>query len=136
MIRIKLTSIAVPDQDKAERFYVDVLGFQVKRNIPMGPVRYLTVVSPAEPDGTELSIEPGSQQPEVAAFQKWMVERSMPWTAFQVDDIDAEHERLTGLGVVFRGPPQDMGEVRAATLDDTCGNLILLYQLIAASTAA
>lgn len=136
MIRIKLTSIAVPDQDRAERFYVDVLGFQVKRNIPMGPVRYLTVVSPAEPDGTELSIEPGSQQPEVAAFQAWMVQRGMPWTAFQVDDIDAEHERLNGLGVVFRGPPQDMGEVRAATLDDTCGNLIMLYQLIAASTAA
>lgn len=130
MIRIKLTSIAVPDQDAAERFYVDKLGFQVKRNIPMGPVRYLTVVSPAEPDGTELSIEPGSQQPEVAAFQKWMVDKGIPWTAFQVDDIDAEHARLTGLGVEFRGPPRDMGEVRGATLTDTCGNLIMLYQFI------
>lgn len=136
MIRIKLTSIAVPDQDAAERFYVDKLGFQVKQNFPMGPVRYLTVVSPAEPDGTELSIEPGSQQPEVAAFQKWMVDTGIPWTAFQVDDIDADHARLTGLGVEFRGPPRDMGPVRAATLNDTCGNLIMLYQLVAAPTAA
>lgn len=136
MIHIKLTSIAVDDQDKAEAFYVDKLGFQRKRNIPMGPVRYLTVVSPAEPDGTELSIEPGGQQAEVRAFQDWMRERGIPWTAFEVDDIDADHARLTGLGVTFRGPPKDMGEVRGATLDDTCGNLIMLYQFIAGSAAA
>lgn len=138
MIRIRLTSIAVDDQDKAERFYVDRLGFQVKQNIPMGPARWLSVVSPAEPDGVELSIEPGGQRPEVAAFQKWMVEAGVPWTAFQVDDIDAEHGRLSAEGVVFRGPPQDMGAVRAAVLDDTCGNLIMLYSPIApaAATAA
>ena len=136
MIRIKLTSVGVPDQDAAERFYVDKLGFQVKRNIPMGPVRYLTVVSPAEPDGTELSIEPGSQRPEFAAFQAWMVEQGIPWTGFEVVDIDADYERLTGLGVEFRGPPRDMGEVRGATLNDTCGNLIMLYQFIDAQTAA
>lgn len=130
MIRIKLTSIAVPDQDAAERFYVDKLGFQVKQNIPMGPVRWLSVVSPAEPDGVELSIEPGSQKPEVAAFQAWMVQQGIPWTAFQVDDIDADHARLTDLGVEFRGPPADMGAVRAAVLNDTCGNLIMLYQAI------
>lgn len=130
MIRIKLTSISVPDQDRAERFYVDKLGFQVKQNIPMGPVRWLSVVSPADPNGVELSIEPGSTKPEVAAFQAWMVEQGIPWTAFEVDDIDADYERLTGLGVAFRGPPADMGSVRAATLNDTCGNLIMLYQTI------
>ena len=122
MIRIKLTSIAVDDQDKAERFYVDILGFRVKQNIPMhGPVRYLTVVSPAEPDGVELSIEPGGARPEFAAFQKWMVDQRIPWTAFAVDDVDAEHTRLVGLGVQFIGPPTDMGPVRAATLNDRCG---------------
>lgn len=127
MIRIKLTSIAVDDQDKAERFYVERLGFTVKQNIPMGPVRYLTVVSPADPDGVELSIEPGGQRPEVTRFQAWMVEQGIPWTAFVVDDIDADHARLTALGVAFRGAPTDMGPVRAATLNDTCGNLIMLY---------
>lgn len=135
MIRIKLTSIAVDDQDKAERFYVDKLGFQVKRNLPMGPVRYLTVVSPVEPDGVELSIEPGGQDREFAAFQAMMVRKGIPWTAFQVDDIDADHARLTDLGVTFTGPPADMGEVRVAVLDDTCGNLIMLYSA-AAPTAA
>ena len=128
MIRIKLTSLSVDDQDKAERFYVDKLGFQVKRNIAMhGPIRYLTVVSPAEPDGVELSIEPGGVRAEVAAFQKWMMEQAIPWTAFQVDDVDAHHARLVKLGVRFIGPPSDMGPIRAATLDDTCGNLIMLY---------
>lgn len=127
MIRIRLTSVAVDDQDKAERFYVDKLGFQVKRSIPMGPVRYLTVVSPADPDGVELSIEPGGQDPEFAAFQAMMVRRGIPWTAFAVDDVDAEHARLEGLGVRFRGPPADVGPVRAAVLDDTCGNPIMLY---------
>lgn len=128
MIRIKLTSIAVDDQDRAERFYVDLLGFRVRQNIAThGPVRYLTVVSPAEPDGVELSIEPGGARPEVAAFQKWMVDQRIPWTACAVDDVDAEHTRLVGLGVQFIGPPTDMGPVRAATLNDTCGNLVMLY---------
>ena len=136
MIRIKLTSVAVDDQDKAEAFYVEKLGFQRKRSIPMGPVRYLTVVSPAEPDGVELSIEPGGQRPEFRKFQDWMREQGIPWTAFQVDDIDGEHERLTGLDVAFKGPPRDMGEVRAAILDDGCGNLIMLYQMLAAPSAA
>ena len=127
MIRIKLTSVAVDDQDKAEAFYVDKLGFQRKRNMPMGPVRYLTVVSPAEPDGVELSIEPGGQDPDFARFQTWMVERGIPWTAFAVDDVDAEHKRLSGLGVRFASKPEDVGPVRAAVLGDTCGNLIMLY---------
>lgn len=127
MIRIKLTSIAVDDQEKAERFYVEKLGFQVKQNMPMGPVRYLTVVSPADPDGIELSIEPSGQNPDFARFQAWMVEQGIPWTAFAVDNIDADYARMTALGVAFRGQPTDMGQVRAATLDDTCGNLIMLY---------
>ncbi|MGE0798903.1 MAG: VOC family protein [Lautropia sp.] len=128
MIRIKLTSVAVDDQPKARAFYIDKLGFRLKREIPMGPVSYLTVVSPADPDGIELSIEPGGQRPEFAAFQAWMREQRIPWTAFAVDDIDAEHARLSALGVRFLGPPQPMGDVRGATLDDDCGNLILLYQ--------
>ncbi|WP_205679437.1 VOC family protein [Brevundimonas lutea] len=131
MIRIRLTSIAVDDQDKAEAFYVGTLGFQVKQNIPMGSVRWLSVVSPADPEGVELSIEPGGQRPEVRAFQDWMRAQGIPWTAFQVDDIDAEHARLTRLGVAFLGDPQDMGAVRGATLNDTYGNLIMLYQAIA-----
>lgn len=135
MIRIKLTSVAVDDQDKAERFYVDKLGFQIRRDMPMGAARYLTVVSPAEPEGVELSIEPGGQDPDFAAFQAMLVRKGIPWTAFQVDDIDAEHERLSGLGVVFTGPPEDIGEVRVAVLDDTCGNLIMLYSLTASSAA-
>ena len=128
MIRIKLTSVAVDDQAKGRAFYVDKLGFQVKHDIPMGPVSWLTVVSPGDPDGVELSIEPGGQRPEFRKFQDWMREQGIPWTAFAVDDIDAEYARLTGLGVEFRGPPADMGEVRGCTLDDGCGNLIMLYQ--------
>ena len=127
MIRIQLTSLSVDDQTKARSFYVDRLGFQIKRDIPMfGPIHYLTVVSPAEPDGVELSLEPGGMKPEVAAYQAWMKAQGIPATAFAVDDIDGEHTRLTNLGVEFRGPPSDMGEVRAAVLDDTCGNLIML----------
>lgn len=127
MIRIKLTSVAVDDQDKAERFYCDKLGFQLKQNVPMGPVRYMTVVSPADPDGVELSIEPGGHDPEFAGFQAMMVRKGIPWTAFAVDDIDADYARLTAEGVEFRGPPSDAGPVRIATLNDTCGNLIMLY---------
>jgi catechol 2,3-dioxygenase-like lactoylglutathione lyase family enzyme len=136
MIRIKLTSVAVTDQDKAEAFYVEKLGFQRKRSIPMGPVRYLTVVSPAEPDGVELSIEPGGQDPDFGRFQAWMVERGIPWTAFAVDDVDAEHDRLSGLGVRFASEPADVGPVRAAVLDDTCGNLIMLYSETVEPSAA
>ena len=127
MIRIKLTSLSVHDQVAAEAFYVDKLGFRVKTSFPMGPVRYLTVVSPAEPDGVELSLEPGGQRPEVAAYQAWMRDQRIPATAFAVDDVDAEHQRLSALGVRFTGAPRDMGPVRAATLDDTCGNLLMLY---------
>lgn len=135
MIRIRLTSVAVDDQDKAERFYVDRLGFRVKRSLPMGPVRYLTVVSPADPDGVELSIEPGGQDPEFAAFQAMMVRKGIPWTAFAVDDVDADHARLAASGVRFVTPPTDMGPVRATVLDDTCGNLIMLYSETAATAA-
>lgn len=121
MIRIKLTSIAVDDQDKAERFYVEKLGFQVEQNIPVGPVRYQTLVSPADPDGVELSIEPGGQNPDFARFRARMVEQGIPWTAFAVDEIGADYARLTTLGVALRGPPTDMGPVRAFTLDAPAG---------------
>ena len=101
-----------------------------------GPIHYLTVVSPAEPDGVELSLEPGGLKPEVAAHQAWLRDQGIPATAFAVDDIDAEHARLTELGVSFRAPPADFGEVRGAVLDDTCGNLLMLYAPIASQTAS
>ncbi|AYG96243.1 VOC family protein [Brevundimonas naejangsanensis] len=126
-MRIALTSLSVDDQDKAERFYVDMLGFVVKHSVPMGPMRYLTVVSPADPDGVELSLEPGGQRAEVATFQAWMRQQGIPAIAFHVDDVDVEHHRLSDQGVVFTQPPAPMGPIRAAVLDDTCGNLIMLY---------
>lgn len=128
MIRIKLTSVVVPDQAKAREIYVGILGFQVKHDIPMGDVSWLTVVSPADPDGVELAIEPAGMKPQVAAYQAWLKGEGIPYTAFAVDDIDGEHERLTKAGLEFRSPPKDMGAVRACSFDDQCGNLIMLYQ--------
>ena len=123
-MRITLTSIFVPDQDAALRFYTDVLGFQLKHDVPLGGgMRWLTVVSPAAPDGVELVLEP-SEHPAVGPFKSALVEDGIPFTSFAVDDVAAEHERLVGLGVTFTQPPTDMGQVTTAVFDDTCGNLI------------
>ncbi|MET9440771.1 VOC family protein [Streptomyces sp. NPDC006610] len=123
-MRIHLTSVFVDDQEKALRFYTDVLGFVKKHDVPMGGEdRWLTVVSPEEPDGTELLLEP-SGHPAVRPYRTALVEDGIPAAAFAVDDVHAEFERLRELGVVFTQEPLDMGSVTTAVLDDTCGNLI------------
>lgn len=128
MIRITTTSVFVDDQAKALTFYTDVLGFLPKTDVPAGEFRWLTVVSPAAPDGVEVLLEP-SEHPAVGPFREALVADGIPWTSFGVDDLAAEHERLTGLGVTFTQPPMDVGPVIIATLDDTVGNLIQLAQL-------
>ena len=122
-MRINLTSVLVDDQDKALRFYTDVLGFAKKTDAPLGEYRWLTVVSPQDPDGTELLLEPSSH-PAVKPFKEALVADGIPYTSFAVDDVKAEYERLRGLGVRFTQEPVDMGPVTTAVLDDTCGNLI------------
>ncbi|AFM17737.1 lactoylglutathione lyase-like lyase [Mycolicibacterium chubuense NBB4] len=122
-MRINLASVLVDDQDKALRFYTDVLGFAPKHDIPMGGARWITVVSPENPDGTELVLEPDGH-PAVKPFKEALVADGIPFTAFEVDDVAAEYERLRGLGVRFTREPTRMGQVTTAVLDDTCGNLI------------
>jgi catechol 2,3-dioxygenase-like lactoylglutathione lyase family enzyme len=122
-MRINLTSVLVDDQDKAEHFYTEVLGFQKKTEIPMGAHRWLTVVSADDPDGIELVLEP-DEHPAVRPFKAALVEDGIPFTSFAVDDVAAEHERLSALGVRFTQGPVDMGPVTTAVFDDTCGNLI------------
>ena len=120
--------MVVDDQEKALRFYTEVLGFVRKMEIPMGEHRWLTVVSPEERDGTELSLEPLAFPP-ARVFQKALYEAGIPWTTFQVNDIKEEYARLQGLGVVFKMPPTQMGPTTIAVLDDTCGNNIQIYQV-------
>jgi catechol 2,3-dioxygenase-like lactoylglutathione lyase family enzyme len=122
-MRIHLMSVMVDDQDKAKAFYTDVLGFVPKHDIPMGEARWLTVVSPEEPDGTELVLEPDSH-PAVGPYKTALVEDGIPAASFAVDDVVKEFERLRGLGVHFTQEPLNMGPVSTAVFDDTCGNLI------------
>ncbi|GAA3921388.1 VOC family protein [Streptomyces gulbargensis] len=126
-MRIHLTSVFVDDQDKALRFYTDVLGFVKKTEVPLGEHRWLTVVSPEDPDGTELVLEPDAH-PAVKPYQSALAEDGIPVTSFAVDDVRAEFERLRALGVHFTQEPTDMGPVTTAVLDDTCGNLIQIAQ--------
>jgi catechol 2,3-dioxygenase-like lactoylglutathione lyase family enzyme len=118
-----MTSVLVDDQDAALRFYTDVLGFTTKHDIPMGEHRWITVVSPENPDGTELVLEPDGH-PAAKPFKEALVADGIPFTSFAVDDVHAEFERLRGLGVRFTQDPVDMGPVTTAVFDDTCGNLI------------
>ena len=122
-MRINLASIFVDDQRKALEFYTAVLGFRKKTDAPVGEYAWLTVVSPEEPDGVELVLEP-SDHPAVRPFRAALVRDGIPFTSFAVDDVAAEHERLVALGVRFTQPPRDMGTVTTAIFDDTCGNLI------------
>jgi catechol 2,3-dioxygenase-like lactoylglutathione lyase family enzyme len=124
-MRINITSVMVDDQDKALAFYTDVLGFVKKEDVPVGEAKWLTVVSPEDPDGTELLLEPDTH-PAVRPFKQALVEDGIPFTQFAVDDVHAEFERLRALGVEFTQQPAAMGEVTTAVLDDTCGNLIQL----------
>jgi catechol 2,3-dioxygenase-like lactoylglutathione lyase family enzyme len=122
-MRIHLASVFVDDQEKALRFYTDVLGFEKKTDVDLGGPRWLTVVSPGEPNGTELVLEPDGH-PAVGPFKRALVADGIPFTSFAVDDVAAEFARLTALGVAFTQPPVDMGPVTTAVFDDTCGNLL------------
>lgn len=126
-MKIVVTSVLVDDQDKALDFYTRVLGFVKKTEVPLGEARWLTVVSPEQPEGVELLLEPNSN-PAARTFQAALVAQGIPLTMFAVDDIGKEHDRLSRLGVVFRTPPTKAGPVTIAVLEDTCGNLIQLMQ--------
>jgi catechol 2,3-dioxygenase-like lactoylglutathione lyase family enzyme len=122
-MRIYVTSVLVDDQEKALQFYTDVLGFVKKTDIPLGEARWLTVVSPENPEGPDLLLEPDSH-PAARPFKEALAADGIPVTSFAVDDVDAEFQRLRGLGVLFTQEPLEIGGVTTAVLDDTCGNLI------------
>lgn len=126
-MKIIFNGICVDDQGKALEFYTEKLGFVKKRDVPAGEFRWLTVVSPDDKDGTELTLEPNNN-PIAQAYQKGMFEQGIPATAFGVEDINAEYEKLKGLGVKFTMAPTKEGSVTVAVLDDTCGNLIQIMQ--------
>ena len=122
-MKINLASVLVDDQDKALRFYTEVLGFTKKTEVPLGEHRWLTVVSPDDPDGVELVLEP-DEHPAAKPFKDALVQDGIPFTSFSVEDVQREYERLSALGVRFTQQPLDAGPVTTAVLDDTCGNLI------------
>ena len=122
-MKINLTSVLVDDQAKALEFYTDVLGFVKKHDVPLGEHRWLTVVSPEDPDGPELVLEP-DRHPAAPPFKQALVADGIPFTSFAVDDVQEAFERLTSRGVRFTQEPTEMGPVTTAVLDDTCGNLI------------
>lgn len=126
-MRIKLNSVIVRDQEHALRFYTEVLGFIKKVEIPFGEFKWLTVVSPDEPDGTQLALEPNAH-PASVAYQKGLFETGTPLTSFAVENAREEFERLKALGVKFTMDPTDVGTAIIAVFDDTCGNLIQFYQ--------
>jgi catechol 2,3-dioxygenase-like lactoylglutathione lyase family enzyme len=127
LMRINLTSVLVHNQDEALRFYTEVLGFVKKTEIPLGEARWLTVVSPDDPDGCELVLEPDGH-PAVKPFKEALVDDGIPYTSFAVEDVRAEFDRLRSLGVRFTQEPLEMGTVTTAVFDDTCGNLIQIAQ--------
>ena len=127
-MRIKLISIMVDDQDKALRFYTDVLGFQKKQDFPVGGARWISVTSPEGPDDLELVLEPNGH-PAASAYQTALRNDGIPLTAFESTDIRAEVARLKERGVMFTIEPVDAGKVVIAVFSDTCGNLIQIYQL-------
>ena len=126
-MKIVVTSVLVDDQEKALRFYTDVLGFIKKNDIPMGQFRWLTLVSPGDANGVELVLEP-DEHPAAKPFKRALVEDGIPFTSFGVEDAQAEYDRLLKAGVHFTQPPVAMGPVTTAVLDDTCGNLIQIAQ--------
>ena len=122
-MRINVTSVLVDDQDKALRFYTEVLGFTKKTEVPVGEYRWLTVVSPEDPDGVELLLEP-DEHPAAKPYKAALVADGIPFISFAVNDVHAETERLRVLGVTFTQEPLQMGQVTTAVFDDTCGNLL------------
>jgi len=124
-VKMWLTSVFVDNQDKALAFYTDILGFMKKEEVPLGEHRWLTVVSPEAPDGTELVLEP-AEHPAVGPYRDALAADGIPLASFSVGDVRAEHARLIALGVRFMQEPTSHGPVTTAVLDDTCGNLIQL----------
>ncbi len=122
-MKIAMTSVLVDDQTKALEFYTGVLGFVKKTDVPLGEHRWLTVVSPDDPDGTELVLEP-DEHPAARPFKEALARDGIPFTSFAVEDVNEEFERLSARGVRFTQEPTAMGPVTTAVLDDTCGNLI------------
>ena len=128
VVKINLASVFVDDQDKALRFYTEVLGFEKRTEVPVGEDRWLTVVSPGQRDGPELVLEPDGH-PAVRPFKEALVEDGIPFISFAVEDVHAEFERLRALGARFTQEPAQMGPVTTAVLDDTCGNLIQIASM-------
>jgi predicted enzyme related to lactoylglutathione lyase len=129
-MKIKLTSVSIDDYDKALKFYTEIMGFVKKHDIPLGEgARWITVVSPEEPNGTELLLEPNAGYPAMKALKESLVKDGIPYTAFLVNDVQEEYERMKERGVEFTMEPTNMGMSTAAIFDDTCGNLIQIYQM-------
>ncbi|MDF0727116.1 VOC family protein [Cytobacillus sp. S13-E01] len=126
-MKIIVTSIFVQDQDTALKFYSEILGFVKKHDVPTGEFRWITLVSPSDPEGTELLLEPNNH-PAAKEYQKKLFAEGIPVTMFGVADIRKEYERLLKNGVTFTMEPTKMGEVTIAVFDDTCGNLIQIMQ--------
>jgi catechol 2,3-dioxygenase-like lactoylglutathione lyase family enzyme len=126
MPKVSYCSVFVDDQERALRFYRDVLGFELKHDVPLGEHRWLTLTAPGDPDGTQLLLEP-AEHPAVPPFRAALVEDGIPATAFEVDDVAAETERLAARGVTVVQPPTPAGPITMAVVDDTCGNLIQLF---------
>ena len=131
-MKIYVTSIIVDSQEKACQFYTEKLGFKVKHDVPVGDYRWLTLVSPESPEGVELLLEPDAH-PAAQPFKAAIKADLIPYTSFQVEDLDAEYERLKNLGVRFTSEPMRAGKVKVAVFDDTCGNLIQLMQVCVGS---
>lgn len=127
-MKIKLTSVYVDDQEKALRFYTDVLGFAKKTDFSQGPYRWLTVTSPEEPEGTQLQLALNNN-PAAKAYQQAIFQQNQPAANFFTDDIKGDHERIKARGAEFTMPPTDVTGSTIAMVKDTCGNLIQLTQL-------
>ena len=128
-MRIKLTSVYVDDQDKALRFYTEVLGFVKKTDVSQGPYRWLTVASPEEPEGTELQLAL-NDDPAAGAYQRAMFQQGQPAVMFFTDDVKGDYERIKARGAEFTMPPTDVTMSKIAMFKDTCGNLVQITQLM------
>ena len=130
-MKIKLASIMVDDQEKALKFYTEKLGFQVKIDMPIGDARWITLVSPEDPDGTEIPLEPDANpmlEGAAIEFKRALKEKGIPYTAYETDDIQRDYNLFKERGVEFISEPQQTGPVTQTVFDDTCGNLIMIYQ--------
>ena len=128
-MKIKVTSLYVDDQEKALRFYTEVLGFVKKTDFSQGPYRWLTVASPEEPDGTELQLALNNNPP-AKAYQQALFQQNQPAAMFFTDDVQADYKRMKARGAEFTMPPKDVTASKIAMLKDTCGNLIQVTQLV------